>query len=121
MTDAEDIAELLRLKEAALDASARGDADFYAGYLADDAIAITPRGIADKAAVVAAAAVGGFRSLGVDDVRAWKLGPDTGAVSYVARFPAGEGAERRVLTCTVYRREADGRWSGVIYQQTPLA
>lgn len=117
--DAADIAELHRLKDAALDASASGDADFYAEHFAEDAIAITPSGIADKGTVVAAAAVGGFRSLGVDDVRVWKIHEHVGAVSYIARVPAPEG-ERRVLTCTVYRRERDGAWRGVIHQQTPL-
>jgi hypothetical protein len=121
MDDAmDDISRLLRLKDAALDASARNDAEFYDGYLADDALALTPGGIADKAAIVGAAAGGGFRSLGVDDVRASLLTRDVGLVTYVAAYPAQGGGIRRVLTSTVYRR-AKGEWQGVLYQQTPLA
>jgi hypothetical protein len=116
----DDIARLLRLKDAALDASARGDSDFYDGYLADDALALTPGGIADKAAILGAAAAGGFRSSGVDDVRAALLTRDVGVVTYVAAYPAADGGTRHVLTSTIYRRDK-GEWKGVLYQQTPLA
>jgi hypothetical protein len=51
--------DLLRLKQEALDASARCDGDFYAGYLTAGARAITPAGVAGRAEVVAAARSGG--------------------------------------------------------------
>jgi hypothetical protein len=112
--------ELLRLKEAALDASARGDGDFYAGYLAEDARAITPAGVATKAEVVAAARVGGFRSVRVEDTTVDLLCDDMGVVTYRATFARPDGGTVDVMTTTVYRREG-GDWKGVLYQQTPLA
>jgi hypothetical protein len=112
--------ELLRLKEAALAASARGDGEFYDGYLADGARAITPAGVATKAQVVAAARVGGFRSRKVDDTRVDLLCDDIGLVTYRATFDDKDGGTVDVVTTTVYRREG-GVWKGVLYQQTPLA
>jgi hypothetical protein len=112
--------ELLRLKEAALAASARRDGDFYAGYLADGARAITPAGVATKEQVVAAARVGGFRSATVDDTRVDLLCDDVGLVTYRATFARPGGGTVDVVTTTVYRR-LGGVWKGVLYQQTPLA
>lgn len=113
-------AELLALKDAALAASARGDGDFFADYLADDAIAITPAGVADRDAVVAAARHRGFQSLDVRDTRAMALGPDAGVVTYVARFARPEGGAADVFVTTLYCRDADGHWRGRLYQQTPI-
>jgi hypothetical protein len=111
--------ELLRLKEAALAASARCDGDFYAGYLADGARAVTPAGVATKEQVVAAARAGGFRSIKVDDTRVDLLCDDVGLVTYRATFARPAGTTVDVVTTTVYRREG-GVWKGVLYQQTPL-
>jgi hypothetical protein len=111
--------ELLKLKQDALDASARQDGDFYAGYLADGARAITPAGVAGKEQVVAAARAGGFRSVAVDDTQVTLLTDDVGLVTYRATFARPDGATFDVITTTVYQR-VDGVWKGVLYQQTPL-
>lgn len=109
--------ELIALKDAALDATRRGDGAFYDRYLAEDAVAIVPRGAFGKAEVVGqmAAAAGAFRSLAVEQVRAVALADDCGLVTYRARYPHGD-----VLVSTVYLRRA-GSWKGVLYQQTPVA
>jgi hypothetical protein len=112
--------ELLALKEAALAASARRDGEFYRGYLADGARAITPAGVATRAQVVDAARVGDFRSVTVTDTRVDVLCDDVGLVTYRATFARPGGGTVDVLTTTVYRREA-GAWKGVLYQQTPLS
>ena len=117
----DDIAELLELKDAAIRATAAGDGAFYEHYLADDAVALTPRGKLDKAAIVKAmTGSSGFRSLGVEDVDARLIGPDTGLVTYRARFAKPDGGETAMLTSTVYCRR-NGDWRGVFYQQTPTA
>jgi hypothetical protein len=110
--------ELLDLKHAALDASARCDAEFYRRYLADDAVAVTPAGITDKQGVVASAKNGGFRSIAVQDTKVVVLDQDAGMVTYRATFATDSG-NRDVFVSTVYRRR-NGTWQGVLYQQTPL-
>jgi hypothetical protein len=110
--------ELLDLKQAALDASARHDADHYRRYLADDAVAATPAGIADKESVVAAVRTGGFRSIAVRDTKVVILDQDAGMVTYRATYATDSG-NRDVFVSTVYRRR-NGTWQGVLYQQTPL-
>jgi uncharacterized protein DUF4440 len=111
------LTELLAAKDSALAASAANDGEFYRDYLAGDAVAVTPAGIATVDEIVAAASAGGFRSAGVSDVAAWTITDTVGAVRYRADY----GPERPpVLVTTVYRRDAD-RWRGVLYQQTPLA
>jgi hypothetical protein len=116
-------ATLLWLKDRALEATKRRDGEFYLGYLADDATAIVPVGVFDKAAIVAAMSApgGGFASSAVVDTRVTVLGRDAGVVTYVATFPdpAG-GADRDVFVTTVYARR-NGEWKGVLYQQTPLS
>jgi ketosteroid isomerase-like protein len=115
--------DLLRLKNDALSATQRADGEFYAGYLADDAVAITPYGVFDKAAVVAqmSSPSSSFKSESVDDVRAVELSPTSGVVSYRAHYPArGDAAATSVYVTTVYRRDPDG-WKGVVYQQTPVS
>jgi hypothetical protein len=108
--------ELIELKDAALAATKRADGDFYAGYLHDDAIAITPHGIFDKAAIVAQMSLpaSSFASDSVDDVRAIPLSDSSGVVTYRASYPSGD-----VMVTTVYRRDEAG-WKGLLYQQTPL-
>lgn len=110
--------ELLRLKDAALAATKRADAEFYADYLHDEAIAVTPFGVFDKAAIVAQMSSpspsSSFVSDAVDDVRAIELSDSSGLVTYRASYPSGD-----VMVTTVYRRESDG-WKGLLYQQTPL-
>jgi hypothetical protein len=112
--------ELLRLKTEALEASARRDGEFYESYLADDARAITPAGVATKAEVVEAARVGGFRSVRVVDTVVDLVCDDVGVVTYRATFARPDGSTVDALVTTLYRREK-GTWKGVLYQQTPVA
>jgi hypothetical protein len=122
MFDDDVIAELSKLKAQALEASAHNDRDFYAGYLADDAIAIMPIGMAGKEAVLASM-VGDkapFAALRIENETITPLGPDAGVVTYIAIYPAPGGGERRVAATTVYHRR-NGKWQGILYQQTPLA
>lgn len=117
------ITELLELKQQALDATQRADGAFYASYLADDAVAITPYGVFDKAAIVAqmSSAASSFKSESIDDERAIELSPTSGVVSYRANYAGTETAPARsVYVTTVYRRDANG-WRGLLYQQTPIA
>jgi hypothetical protein len=107
---------LLALKDQALAATKARDQDFYRGYLADDAIAILPAGVFDKAAIVAAlgAPTVPFQSSEIKDTRVVVLGPDAGAVTYRATLATGD-----VMTTTIYARR-NGVWHGVLYQQTPV-
>jgi hypothetical protein len=117
MNTMEEIEATLRsLKDQALAATRDRDQDFYRGYLADDAVAILPAGVFDKAAVVAALGSSQvpFQSSRVADTRVKVLGPDAGVVTYRATLASGE-----VFVTTVYARR-DGTWQGVLYQQTPL-
>jgi hypothetical protein len=110
------VRSLKELKDQALAATRDRDQDFYRGYLADDAVAVLPAGVFDKAAVVAAlgAAQVPFQSSKVEDTRITVLGPDAGVVTYRAHLASGE-----VFVTTVYARR-HGTWQGVLYQQTPL-
>jgi hypothetical protein len=113
-------AELLALKNAALRATAEGDIAFYAGYLSEHAIGVTPLGIFDKQQILQAMKGGkSFRSKRVDDERALSLGADAGLVTYRATFDSPDGRDAVFFVSTLYRRFADG-WKGVFYQQTPL-
>lgn len=109
-------ATLLGLKDQALAATRDRDQDFYRGYLADDAIAVLPAGVFDKAAVVAAlgAARVPFQSSKVENTQVIVLNPDAGVVTYRAELASGQ-----VFVTTVYARR-NGVWQGVLYQQTPL-
>jgi hypothetical protein len=109
------VEELLELKQQALDATQRADGTFYEGYLADDAVAITPYGVFDKAAIVAqmSSPQSSFKSDAIDDERAIELSPTSGVVSYRAIY-----GDRAVYVTTIYRRDSDG-WKGLFYQQTP--
>jgi hypothetical protein len=110
-------AALRALKEQVLAATRNRDQDFYRGYLADDAVAVLPAGVFDKAAVIAALGAPrvAFQASAIEDTRVMVLGPDTGIVTYRATF-----GDQVVFVSTVYARR-DGAWQGVFYQQTPLA
>jgi len=112
-------AVLLALKAAAIRANEKGDVSFYAEYLADDAIGVTPQGVFDKQQILAALKSGGFKSTKVEDTRAFALSDDAGMVTYRAWFEIGGAPAREVFVSTLYRRYVDG-WKGVFYQQTPL-
>jgi hypothetical protein len=108
--------ELLALKEQALQATKASDSAFYEEYLDDDAIAVVPFGVFDKKAIVKqmSSPNPAFRSSKVEDTRVFPLTPDSGLVTYRARY-----GEKDVLVTTVYAKR-NGRWKGVFYQQTPL-
>lgn len=112
-------AVLLALKAAAVRASEKGDVSFYAEYLADDAIGVTPRGIYNKQQILAALVKGSFRSSRIEDTRAFALSDDAGMVTYRAWFEIAGAPAREVFVSTLYRRHVGG-WKGVFYQQTPL-
>jgi hypothetical protein len=115
MTDA--IVEHLRdLKAGALRATRERDVAYYDGYLADDAIAILPYGIFDKAAVLrqVAGPRPGFRATSTEDEQVSVHSSDCGTVRYVAVYP-----DRRAVVTTVFVRR-DGVWRAVLYQQTVL-
>ena len=112
-------AVLLALKAAAIRANEKCDVSFYAEYLADDAISVTPSGIFSKQQILAALKNGGFKSTKVEDTRAFALSDDVGLVTYRAWFEIAGAPAREVFVSTLYRRYVDG-WKGVFYQQTPL-
>jgi hypothetical protein len=112
-------AVLLALKAAAIRANEKGDVSFYAEYLSDDAIGVTPHGVFNKQQILAALKNGSFRSSRIEDTRALALSDDAGMVTYRAWFEAAEGPPREVFVATLYRRYVDG-WKGVFYQETVL-
>lgn len=107
---------LLQLKDEALAATKRSDGDFYSGYLSEDCLAIVPFGIFTKAQVVAqmSTPTPPLRASAIADVRAIPLSADCGLVTYRATYAGGD-----VLVSTLYLQR-DGRWQGVLYQQTPI-
>jgi hypothetical protein len=110
---------LLALKDAAIRATAEQDVAFYANYLSDDAVGVTPFGVFDKQQILRGMEDGrSFRSRRIGDTRAVVLGEDAGLVTYRATFETADG-ETEFFVSTVYRRFADG-WKGIFYQQTPL-
>ena len=113
---------LLNLKDQALEATKRADADFYNGYLDDNAIAIVPFGIFDKKAIVQqmGSANSKFKSSRIDDTKAIVLTPECGIVTYKATYKKEDGKSTfEVFVTTVYAK-IDGAWKGVFYQQTPI-
>ena len=110
---------LLQLKDEALAATKSRDLAFYDQYLADDAMAIVPAGVFDKATILDGIAAGRFQSSHVDTTRVNLIGDDAGIVTYVATFGSGDSAKRAFVT-TVYGK-IEGEWKGLLYQQTPLA
>jgi hypothetical protein len=109
-------AELLRLKNGAIQATRDSDVAYYDAYAADDAIGIFPWGTFDKAAVLAQVAQPQppFQSLGIEDEQVMVLTEDCGVVRYTALYPS-----RRVAVSTLFLRRND-RWQAVVYQQTVL-
>ncbi len=118
--DPEIEAILVALKAAAIRATEKGDADFYANYLADNAIGVTPLGVFNKQQILEGMKGGKtFKSSKIEDSRAVALGLDAGLVTYRATFEAPGEPPVEMFVSTLYRRYHDG-WKGVFYQQTPL-
>jgi len=118
--DPEIEAILVALKAAAMCATEKGDADFYASYLADNAIGVTPQGVFNKQQILQGMKNGKtFKSSKIEGSRAVALGPDAGLVTYRATFVASGEPPVEMFVSTLYRRYHDG-WKGVFYQQTPL-
>ncbi|HEV7607127.1 MAG TPA: nuclear transport factor 2 family protein [Steroidobacteraceae bacterium] len=111
---------LLALKAAAVRATEKADVAFYADYLADDAIGVTPFGIFNKQQILQGMKDGkSFKSSKIEDSRAVALGEEAGLVTYRATFEVEGRPASEFFVSTLYRRFADG-WKGVFYQQTPL-
>jgi ketosteroid isomerase-like protein len=117
--DPEIEAILVALKAAAMRASETGDVDFYASYLADNAIGVTPSGVFNKQQILQGMKGITIKSSNIEGSRAVALGPDAGLVTYRALFSAAGEAPVEMFVSTLYRRYHDG-WKGVFYQQTPL-
>jgi ketosteroid isomerase-like protein len=115
---------LLTLKDSALAATQRGDAEFYRNYLSEEAIAIVPIGVIGKEQIIRAMSdnKGAFKSKRIEDTKAIVLSPESGVVTYKATFerPGTPSEEFSMLVTTVYSKIA-GDWKGVLYQQTPLS
>jgi hypothetical protein len=112
-------AVLLALKAAAIRATEKGDIAFYAEYLSEDAIGVTPQGVFNKQQILAGLKDRGFKSSRIEDTRAIALSDDAGMVTYRAWIETAEWPAREVFVSTLYRRFGDG-WKGVFYQQTAL-
>jgi hypothetical protein len=111
---------LLALKAAAVRATEKADVAFYADYLADDAIGVTPFGIFNKQQILQGMKDGkSFKSSKIEDSRAVALGEEAGLVTYRATFEVEGRPATEFFVSTLYRRFGDG-WKGVFYQQTPL-
>lgn len=115
---------LISLKEQALEATKKGDAEFYQNYLDDSAIAIVPFGVFNKDAIVQQMGSGKslFKSAGIEDTKAIVLTPESGIVTYKATYESFANSEKTtvsVFVTTVYAK-INGQWKGVFYQQTPL-
>ena len=118
--DPEIEAILVALKAAAMRATEKADVDFYASYLADNAIGVTPSGVYNKQQILQGMKNGKtFKSTNIEGSRAVALGPDAGLVTYRATFAAPGEPPVEMFVSTLYRRYHDG-WKGVFYQQTPL-
>ncbi|HEX2621140.1 MAG TPA: nuclear transport factor 2 family protein [Phototrophicaceae bacterium] len=115
-------AQLLALKEQALEATRRQDADFYRHYLSDDAIAVVPFGIFDKEAIVRQMSRKNslFRSAKIDDTRVFVQSEDSGYVTYRATFEGSRGEPTSSVFVTTLYARINGEWKGIFYQQTPL-
>ena len=117
--DPEIEAVLLALKAAAVLATEKADVGFYASYLADNAIGVTPQGIFNKQQILDGIRSGkAFHSSKIENSRAVALGSDAGIVTYRATLEDG-ASPTQVFVSTLYRHYHDG-WKGVLYQQTPL-
>lgn len=112
---------LLSLKDQALEATKKNDANFYENYLTDDAIAIVPFGIFDKKAIVQqmGSTNSQFKSLAIKDTKAIELTSESGIVTYKAVYEKEDKTTFEVFVTTVYAKIND-TWKGVFYQQTPL-
>lgn len=122
LSEMEDVkSTLLSLKDQALEATKKADADFYQNYLDDRAIAIVPFGRFDKKAIVEQMGSGHspFKSVRVDDTQAIVLTPESGVVTYKATYQQEDKTLLEVFVTTVYAK-IKGQWKGVFYQQTPL-
>lgn len=118
--DPEIEAILVALKAAAIRATEKADVDFYASYLADNAIGVTPLGVFSKQQILEGMRSGKtFKSSKIEDSRAVALGQDAGLVTYRATFEVPGEPPVEMFVSTLYRRYHDG-WKGVFYQQTPL-
>jgi hypothetical protein len=118
---------LLRLETMAWEASKNHDVNFYLGYLAEDAIAISPFGKREKLDVLNDLVINrtemkGVAAYRIEDPRVIVLGPESGLVTYAATVETeheGTIGGMTILSTTVYARR-DNEWKAVLLQQTPV-
>lgn len=118
-------AELMAVERAAWDANLAGDGAFYDRMLRDDAIAVSPWGVQDKADAVATitANENPFTGCELDRAQSRRLGADGALITYRAVVRGESGGvpfQHTVYATSVYARE-NGRWRSVLHQQSLLA
>jgi hypothetical protein len=113
--------ELVSLERRMWDANVAGDGGYYDRMLGDDAVAVSPWGVLDKAAVVAGVTANRRPYLGyeLDQERCVRVGADGAVLTYRAVVRA-EGFGHTVYATSVYERSGGG-WRGVFHQQSLLA
>lgn len=112
---------LLSLKEKALDASRRGDEDFYRKYLAENSINIIQSGIFNKEGFIKKLISGNPPLLTTqnDETQVFLLNNGNGVVTYKAAFKrfGEEFSSMNFLITTIYSN-INGCWQIIFYQQT---
>jgi hypothetical protein len=115
---------LLSLKEKALDASRRGNEDFYRTYLAENSINVIQSGIFNKEGFIKKLSSGDPSLLEpqTDDTHVFILNNGYGVVTYKAAFKKSgeEKSSMNFLITTIYSN-INGCWQIIFYQQTPIS
>jgi len=115
---------LLSLNNKALEATIKGDGDFYRSYLADRAIFVFPHGIFNKENIVKqmSSGISTFCGSGINDVRIFILNNEICVITYKASFEKSKGEEKSsypFFVTTIYNK-INGTWKNVFYQQIPI-
>ena len=99
------------------------DARFFEDFLADDHVEIGPRGLTNKAAVVAGVGspVCKVNSYAVGDFRFTRIADNTAVLNYRAeqKTTCGNVSIPSPAWATSVYVKRDGKWQNVLYQQTP--
>jgi hypothetical protein len=127
-------ATLLELEDRQWEANRNADADFYRGYLTDDALVVSRFGVLDRQQILrmfAGGNVNPFLSTAIEDPRVVVLDHDSAILTYKATIEAlitkattadvreGQTTVFSIYASTVYVR-ANGTWRAAFHQQTPL-
>lgn len=116
--------ELLTLEEEMWRANREGDGDFYDRTLRDDAMMVSPYGVAGKETVVPLihANKNPFIRSKISDAKVIRLNDNAAVVTYTAEWTArtdNGDVDAKALSTSVYAREG-GEWKAVLFQQTAL-